>query len=48
MRHLRQYQISSILASVKVIHSLADLPIRCLAAADGICGPGTEIQLQEW
>jgi hypothetical protein len=33
MRRLRQYQISSILASVKVIHSLADLPIRCLAAA---------------
>jgi hypothetical protein len=33
MRRLRQYQISSILASVKVMHSLADLPICCLAAA---------------
>jgi len=33
VRRLRQYQISSILAAVKVIHSLADLPIRCLAAS---------------
>ena len=33
MRRLRQYQISSDIAAIKVIHSLADLPIRCLAAS---------------
>jgi hypothetical protein len=36
MRKHRQYQISSDIAAIKVIHSLADLPIRCLAASSQI------------